>query len=343
MLLRINDFSGIDERKLMDIYAESNTDNIEYFFPDEPDKQLALKKVEDGFIDFIKTEFFAKEGNAYYVLEDDGIWVSALRLNLIENGLYYLEALETRPDCRQSGYAVKLYRGVFNELRKTGSFRILSSVHKENTPSIKAHIKSGFIILPGKALDLLTGESFENEYGFEYRYDPELERLTEVRLEPMIRELFHELWMGFEYDPDLFMDMELYEKCRSYRYDAEKVDAHFDKRTAAADSLTFAVMLGVYVIGEVVLKHIDREEKHCELGIHLISDAFKNKGYGTKAEELAVEYAFGELGMDTVLADCIEKNRRSRHVLEKLGFEYLYEKEGFLYYRLEKAKWNKNK
>ena len=32
-----------------------------------------------------------------------------------------------------------------------------------------------------------------------------------VKLELMTRELFHELWRGFEYDPDLFMDMELYE------------------------------------------------------------------------------------------------------------------------------------
>ena len=54
MLHRIAEYSGIDERKLMDLYAESNTDNIEYFFPDEEDKQLALSKVEAGFLDFLR-------------------------------------------------------------------------------------------------------------------------------------------------------------------------------------------------------------------------------------------------------------------------------------------------
>ena len=53
------------------------------------------------------------------------------------------------------------------------------------------------------------------------------------------------------------------------------------------------------------------------------NDSYKGKGYGTTAEKLAVEYAFSELGMTAVNADTIIKNKRSQHILEKIGFEFL--------------------
>ena len=155
----------------------------------------------------------------------------------------------------------------------------------------------------------------------------------------MTRELFHELFRGFQYDPCMFMAMELYERCRQAPYSKEATDARYDNRMAMDDQLTFAVMLGEAVIGELVIKHIDREKKQCELGIHLINDSVKDKGYGTAAERLAIEYAFMALGMETVLADCIVKNARSRHIVEKLGFDLIEEKDGFRYYKLEKEKY----
>ena len=38
-----------------------------------------------------------------------------------------------------------------------------------------------------------------------------------------------------------------------------------------------------------------------------INDTVKGKGYGTRAEALAVEYAFARLGLATVYADTIQK------------------------------------
>lgn len=158
-----------------------------------------------------------------------------------------------------------------------------------------------------------------------------------VELIKMTRELFHELYRGFEYDPIMFADAAEYEKYRNYEYNPDKVDAHFDRRSSEVDRLSFAVMFDGSVIGEVVLKHIDLNAKRCELGIHLINDSVKNKGRGTEAERLAIRYAFEELGMEAVYADSLVKNARSRHIMEKLGFEFLYENAGFRYYRLDKA------
>lgn len=157
-----------------------------------------------------------------------------------------------------------------------------------------------------------------------------------VELLPMTRELFHELFRGFQYDPALFADQALYERVRNKPYSREETDARWDKRISKLDTLTFAVMREGSVIGEVVLKAIDPNSKQCELGIHLINDSVKGFGYGTEAERLAIEYAFNELGMNTVLADVIIKNTRSRHILEKLGFVRICERDGFIFYKLER-------
>ena len=73
------------------------------------------------------------------------------------------------------------------------------------------------------------------------------------------------------------------------------------------------------------------------MSIHLQNDAVKNKGYGTSAEKLALEYSVKVLGMKTVLADALIKNKRSQHVLEKVGFHFVRKDEMFCYYQYQKA------
>ena len=72
------------------------------------------------------------------------------------------------------------------------------------------------------------------------------------------------------------------------------------------------------------------------MGIHLRDDSVKEKGYGTQAESLILQYAFEELEMVAVNADAALKNTRSQHVLEKVGFRYICEDDTFKYYRCEK-------
>ena len=170
MLLRISRFDDLDERKLMDIYSESNFENTDYFFPDMWDQNEAVRKVDEGFLGFLKDEFFSQSGSEYWVLESDGVWVSALRLSRIEKGLYYLEALETRPDCRRQGHAARLLDGVIDELKKAGPFRICDCISKRNTASIKTHEKCGFSIVSEAGYDYLLNESDDHDYGLEYRF-----------------------------------------------------------------------------------------------------------------------------------------------------------------------------
>ena len=88
MLIRIDRLSGPDGRKLMDLYREGNLENAEYFYPEITDREAGIRKVEEEFLRYIREDFLKKEGNAYYVLEADSVWVSALRLYRVKEGLY---------------------------------------------------------------------------------------------------------------------------------------------------------------------------------------------------------------------------------------------------------------
>ena len=156
--------------------------------------------------------------------------------------------------------------------------------------------------------------------------------MEEITLIPMSRERCHEFYRGFVNDPDIFMDMG---KFYEFKYDPQWADAYFDRQMARGRVL-FAVMLAGKPIGEVKLWDIDRKNRECKLGIHMQSDAVKGRGFGTRAEQLAMEYAFRELGLHRVLADAILKNTRSQHVLEKAGFRFLRQEGDFRWYCCDK-------
>lgn len=156
--------------------------------------------------------------------------------------------------------------------------------------------------------------------------------MDEISLCPMTRALCHAFFRGFENDPALCSDPG---QCAPYQYSEEKADRYFDAQQRP-DRLNFAVMRRGEPIGEVKLKAIDREGGECTLGICLKNDAVKGKGYGRRAEELAVSYALHVLGLAAVNADTLASNLRSRHVLEKLGFRFLRAEGAFCYYRYER-------
>ena len=63
MLRRLDRYADVNERKLMDLYAESNRENAEDFFPGE-DPKMAVPKAEAGFLSFLKDEFFPAPENS---------------------------------------------------------------------------------------------------------------------------------------------------------------------------------------------------------------------------------------------------------------------------------------
>ena len=160
--------------------------------------------------------------------------------------------------------------------------------------------------------------------------------MSEINLCKMTKSLARIYYRDFQNDPVMFTDPA---KFQPYVYSPERSDACVD-RYASLGREFLAVMLDGRPIGEVVLKNFDREAKSCTLGIHLQNDAVKDCGYGTAAEILALEYAFGTLGMETVYADALSRNARSQHVLKKVGFVKTHTDDAFHYYRCDRSGWH---
>ena len=149
----------------------------------------------------------------------------------------------------------------------------------------------------------------------------------------MTKSLLRQFFQGFSNDPDLFSDMSRFSE---YIYHEADVDAYWERQQQLG-RVHLAVMLKTEPIGEIILKDIDSGKG--TLSIHMKNDAVKNRGYGTQAEILALDYAFQDLKLQTVFADAIHKNIRSQHVLEKVGFRETHCNDQFVYYRCDKDSW----
>lgn len=123
---------------LMEVYVEGNLENGALFHP-EASEQLQLMQVEQSFYAYLTQSFFRTPGAVYAIWEEQGKYISALRLEPYEDGLL-LEALETAPAYRRKGYAEKLIRSVQERFPQ----KIYSHVSKQNRASLKAHEKCGF-------------------------------------------------------------------------------------------------------------------------------------------------------------------------------------------------------
>ena len=93
MLLQLHVVNAADKRRLMDIYAESNLENTDYFYPELADKQEAVRRVEQDYLNYLETDFLSSGENMLLIWEEQGIWVSALRLNRVCEGFFYIERL----------------------------------------------------------------------------------------------------------------------------------------------------------------------------------------------------------------------------------------------------------
>ena len=139
MLLVVDKLKDLSFSQLMDVYEEGNRENGEDLWPDlDPAQQILL--AEQEFYQYLRQVFFPTENARYYIWEEKGQYVSALRLEPYRDGML-LEALETAPAQRKKGYAAQLIQAV---QAACPEHRIYSHVSKRNAASLATHEKCGF-------------------------------------------------------------------------------------------------------------------------------------------------------------------------------------------------------
>lgn len=161
----------MDFAALMAIYVEGNQENAAERYPQEP-AAYGIMLAEQDFYQYLRKCFFPAPGARYAVWVENGMYVSALRLEPYQDGLL-LEALETKPEKRHNGYAKALIRAVLQQLKAQGGTPVYSHVSKRNIASIRTHESCGFRRILDYAVyadgSVLTGS-------VTYRYDAADER-----------------------------------------------------------------------------------------------------------------------------------------------------------------------
>ena len=149
-----------------------------------------------------------------------------------------------------------------------------------------------------------------------------------ISLEMYTLEKCHEFWKEYISDYDMWKE--------DYIYDKEKVDKYYNTKVTDKSRKFFAICYEGKIVGEVQLKYIDLKHKHGTMSIHFSKNSYKNRGWGTEAEQLIIKYAFEKLRLNTIYADTVIRNTRSQHVLKKNGFIYIHDDEILRYYKLER-------
>ena len=139
-----------------------------------------------------------------------------------------------------------------------------------------------------------------------------------VTLRPMTAEMYHAFFREYENDRDLYLNPDEFTE---YVYSREKVDAYI-RRQNDLHRLPFAIMCGGEMVGELKLYDIVEGES-AVLGITMKNRTYKDQGFGTQAERLAVDFVFRQLDIPVLYADTVLTNTRSQHVLEKVGFQLI--------------------
>lgn len=145
MLILIRNMRDLRFRELMQVYSQTNRKTGLEEWPNLP-ADFAREMAEQSFYQYLKEVFFPTANAFYAIWEEQGHYVSALRMEPYRDGLL-LEGLETVPEYRRNGYGLRLIRETLKHLSGQGETIIYSHVHKKNLPSRALHEKCGFQII----------------------------------------------------------------------------------------------------------------------------------------------------------------------------------------------------
>lgn len=135
---------GIDRDAFMALYRGSALENVPAWYPELPEDE-GLRTYEDSYWEYMSGPLW-EEGGVQALLADETGYRSGLRLYPREGeNQWFLEALETRPDCRGRGFGLRALWETIRALEAEGPVRLECHVHKTNAASLATHAAAGFV------------------------------------------------------------------------------------------------------------------------------------------------------------------------------------------------------
>lgn len=139
MLKEIRNMRELSFGKLMEIYAQSNFERGKKWVDENEERQIYL--AEQEMYAYLRQCFFALPDSRYFLWEDSGKLVSAVRCESYGDGIL-LTALETIPIGRNRGYATDLLKAV---LQRFSDRKIYAHIRYDNLASMAVHLRCGFV------------------------------------------------------------------------------------------------------------------------------------------------------------------------------------------------------
>jgi RimJ/RimL family protein N-acetyltransferase len=90
------------------------------------------------------------------------------------------------------------------------------------------------------------------------------------------------------------------------------------------------------LIGNCGFFDIDHVNQTAELGIFIGNKVFRNKGYGSEALSLLIDYGFKALNFHNIMLKVYEFNKNAIKCYEKVGFKQIGKRREALHRNLEK-------
>jgi len=140
-------------------------------------------------------------------------------------------------------------------------------------------------------------------------------RGNRVEIRPLRLEDVYEMQKWGKHDNPLFND---------YNFPVlseEEVKKWFKVKTIRSGKKCYGILdENKRVIGYLAIKDIKKFRKHAKLGI-VFDPNYLNRGYGTEAIRVFLDYFFYQLNMKTMYLDVARHNKRAIRCYEKCGFQ----------------------
>ena len=79
---------------------------------------------------------------------------------------------------------------------------------------------------------------------------------------------------------------------------------------------------GWKLVGDVGLMNLDQRIRSAEIGIFIGDKSCWDKGYGTEALQMILDFGFGSVNLNRIYLRVFETNPRGIHCYEKVGFQH---------------------
>jgi len=128
------------------------------------------------------------------------------------------------------------------------------------------------------------------------------------------------LFLKWFNDPDITQYLTMY---KPMTRDME--EEWFNNLKHREDAVYFSILLLDQediekIIGNCAIHDINSKNRACSCGITIGEKEYQNKGYGTEAMEMLVEYGFNTLNMNRIELSVYDFNSRAFKTYQKVGF-----------------------